>query len=348
MNAAVNRGLWLRAGRFALAAVLAWHAAAGAQAGRAPATGLRFGVLPVGGVVESRESWTPFLADLSRAIGRPVTVHSAASYASLDEAIRRRQVDLSLLSAQLALDAVSQRHMNVLAQVRRHAGAPDHRAVLLVRRAGPRNTLEDLLAHPEQWRLARGDNRSVSGFILPQVQLFLPNRIVMETRFRSEIVGTHQATALAVANGDADVATNNTTDFERFRQQFPIEADRLQVVWRSDPTPQAQFVVRSDFPVEFQKKLRRFLVGYGQGRGPRAEAQRAVLKALHAALGYTAADNKALLPAARLQYQLARQSALNAQWVNEAAREARLQRIDSAYAQQVAALRDSGIGVDRP
>ena len=62
---------------------------------------------------------------------------------------------------------------------------------------------------------------------MPQSQLFLPNNIEMETRFRSEFVGTHQATALAVANGDADVATNNTTDLERFRQQFPIEAERL-------------------------------------------------------------------------------------------------------------------------
>jgi len=86
------------------------------------------------------------------------------------------------------------------------------------------------LPNPSSWRLARGDSRSVSGFILPQAQLFLPNRIAMETRFRSEIIGTHQDTALAVANGDADVATNNTTDFERFKQQFPAEADRLQVI----------------------------------------------------------------------------------------------------------------------
>ncbi|MDM0027831.1 phosphate/phosphite/phosphonate ABC transporter substrate-binding protein [Variovorax saccharolyticus] len=327
--------------RLALAAVLARHAAAGAQPVRPlPLPELRFGVLPVGGVVESRESWTPLLAELSRAIGRPVTVHSATTYESLGEAIRRGQVDLSLLSAQLALDAVSQRRMNVLAQVQRHGGTPDHRAVLLVRKAGPRNSLQDLLARPEQWRLARGDSRSVSGFILPQVQLFLPNRIAMETRFKSEIVATHQATALAVANGDADVATNNTTDFERFREQFPAEAERLQVVWESEPTPPAQVVVRRDLPPELQKKLRVFLVGYGRGQGSRAESQREVLKALRASLGYAAADNKALLPAARLQYQLARQSALNAQWVSEAAREARLQRIESAYAEQVAALRE--------
>ena len=155
-----------------------------------------------------------------------------------------------------------------------------------------------------------------------------------------EIVGTHQTTALAVANGDADVATNNTTDFERFRVQFPVEAGRLRVIWQSEPTPPAQVLVRSDVPPEVQKKLRAFLVAYGRGRGPRAEAQREVLKSLRASLGYVAADNKALLPAARLQYQLARQSALNAQWVSEAARQARLQRIETAYAEQVAALQD--------
>lgn len=326
--------------RLALAAALAWQATAGAEAVRpAPPAELRFGVMPIGGVVESRENWTPLLADLSRAIGRPVTVHSAVTYQSLGEAIRQRQVDLSLLSAQLALDAVAQRRMNVLAEVQRHTGTPDHRAVLLVRKSGPRNPLQDLLAHPEQWRLARGDNRSVSGFILPQVQLFLPNRIVMETRFKSEIVGTHQTTALAVANGDADVATNNTTDFERFREQFPVEAERLQVIWQSEPTPPVPFVVRADLPTELQRKLRSFLAGYGRGQGPRAEAQREVMKALRASLGFVAADNKALLPAATLQYQLARQSALNAQWVSEAARQARLQRIEAAYAEQVAVLR---------
>ena len=68
-----------------------------------------------------------------------------------------------------------------------------------------------------------------------------------------------------------------------------------------------------------------------------------MLKSLRASLGYVAADNKALLPAARLQYQLARQSAMNAQWVNEAARQARLQRIETAYAEQVAALQDIGL-----
>lgn len=337
----VRRRLLALAGHCAVTGALGWHVAAHAQAGRATApTPLRFGVLPIGGAVESRDKWAPLLADLGRELRHPVTALSVTNYESLEQAIQRNEVDLALLSAKMALDAVSRQRMRVLAQVKRHSGEPDHRAILLVRKTGPIDSLDALLSRPERWRLARGDSRSVSGYILPQVQLFLPNRIEMETRFHSEIIGTHQTTALAVANGDADVATNNTTDFDRFRQQFPAEAERLQVIWQSAPTPPAQMVVRHGLSPAVQKKVQVFLVRYGQGAGSRADSERDTLKTLRAGLGYVAATNEALLPAAHLEYQLARQSALNARWVNEAAREARLQRIESLYAKQVAALRN--------
>ena len=303
---------------------------------------IRFGVLPLGGTVESRALWTPLMADLSRAIGVPVDPYSVASYEELDRAIGRDEIDMAFLSAKMALDAVMQRRMKVVAQIARRPGMPEHRAVLLTRKAGPLNTLADLLAHPERWRLARGESRSVTGFQMPQVELFLPHNIVMETRFLSEIVATHQGTALAVANGDADVATNNTTDFERFRQQFPVEGERLQVVWTSNPPPSAPMVVRRDYPPEFQSRLQNFLLGYGQGKGPRADAEREVLKNLRAAFGYAAADDSALLPQARLDRQLGRQRAMAAQWVNEAAREQRLLRIEKTYQEQVRVLGGSG------
>ncbi|WP_341890871.1 phosphate/phosphite/phosphonate ABC transporter substrate-binding protein [Variovorax sp. YR752] len=302
---------------------------------------VRFGVLPLGGTVESRALWTPLMADMSRALGLPVSAYSVPSYEELDRAIGRDEIDMAFLSAKMALDAVMQRRMKVVAQIARRDGMPEHRAVLLARKVGPLHTLEGLLAQPERWRLARGDSRSVTGFVVPQSQLFLPNQIEMETRFRSEFVGTHQATALAVANGDADVATNNTTDFERFRQQFPVEAARLQVIWESEPPPGAPMVVRRDYPPEFQAKLQGFLVGYGKGKGTRADAEREVLKDLRAAYGYVAADDSALLPEAKLEYQLGRQRALSAAWVNDAAREQRLQRIEKAYAAQVEALKAS-------
>ncbi|MGJ7511655.1 hypothetical protein [Variovorax sp. GT1P44] len=99
-------------------------------------------------------------------------------------------------------------------------------------------------------------------------------------------------------------------------------------------------VVRHGLSPAVQKKVEVFLVRYGQGTGARADGERDTLKTLRTGLGFVAASNEALLPAAQLEYQLARQSALNARWVNEAAREARLQRIERLYAEQVAALRN--------
>ena len=313
--------------------------AAGAHKPAASAAPIRFGVLPLGGTVESRAFWMPLLADLGQSLGVPVSVYSVASYEELDRAIQRDEIDMAFLSAKMALDAVMQKRMKVVAQIARRPGMPTHRAVLLTRKTGVPSTLEAVLAEPGRWRLARGDSRSVTGFLIPQSQLFLPRNIELETRFRGEVVGNHQATALAVANGDADVATNNTTDFERFREQFPVEAARLHIVWESEPPPGAQMVVRRAYPPEFQARLQAFLVGYGQGKGPRGDAEREVLKTLRAAYGYAPADDSALLPEAMLEYQLGKQRAMAAAWVNEAAREQRLRRIEQAYKEQVERLR---------
>ena len=120
---------------------------------------IRFGVLPLGGTVESRALWMPLMADMSRALGIPVNAYSVPSYEELDRAIGRDEIDMAFLSAKMALDAVMQRRMKVVAQIARRPGMPEHRALLLARKAGPLNTLEGMLAQPERWRLARGDSR---------------------------------------------------------------------------------------------------------------------------------------------------------------------------------------------
>jgi phosphonate transport system substrate-binding protein len=238
----------------------------------------------------------------------------------------------------MALDAVTQHHMTVIAQVTRK-GQASYRAILLTRKTGERASLQNLLSEPEQWRLAHGEKLSVSGFIVPRMAFFLPHHIEMETRFRSEFTGTHQATALAVANDEADVATNNDADFEQFSKKFPAEAARLQVIWKSGLIPNEQIVIRGEYSAAFQKQARDFFVQYARGKsGPKAEHERAVLKSLLDLSGFVAADNRSLIPVARFNYELERQNAMEAQWVNEAARQARLRRIESAYAGQLAAL----------
>lgn len=311
-----------------------WAGIAAAQ----PRSSLRFGVLPVGDVVESRKSWEPLWADVEKEVRLPVVAVSVSSYEGLAQAIRRREVDVAFLPAKMALDAVSSGQMAVIAQVNRRDGPAQHQAVLIARKNSALDGLDKLLAAPERWVVARGPRQSVSGYVVPQTQLFLPNGIDMETRFRDVFIGTHQETALAVANGVADVATNNTTDLDRFGHQFPAEAQRLQVIWRSESTPAAQILVRSDMSPSVRRKLRNALTAYGRQDGPAGERQREILRALKASYGYAAADNSALQPAAQLEYEMARQRALSAQWTNAEAKSARLDRIEKDHARLTALL----------
>ena len=317
--------------------VAVWTCTAG-QALAQSRTPLRFGVLPVGDLVESRRNWEPLWADVGREIGVPVVALSVSNYEALAHAIQRDEVDVAFLPGKLALDAVSSGQMSVIAQVKRRDGPPEHQAVLVTRRTPPLNRLDQLLGAPDDWIMARGPNQSISGFVVPEAQLFLPSGIDMETRFRGVIVGTHQETALAVANGVADVATNNTTDLERFRLQFPVEAERLQVIWRSQSTPAAQILVRSDMQPSTRRRLRDALTEYGRRAGPAGATQREVLRALKASYGYVAADNSTLQPAAQLEYEMARQRALRAQWTSAAAKDARLDRIEKDHARLTALL----------
>jgi len=117
----------------------------------------------------------------------------------------------------------------------------------------------------------------------------------------------------------------------------------LQVVWESDLIPHAQLLVRRDASPEMTQRLQNFLVGYGQGQGRKGEAERAVLKSLHNFAAFVAADNHSLLPAARLAWQLGRQSALEGQWVSEAARQGRLDSLDVTFKTQQVVLRSDPI-----
>lgn len=258
----------------------------------------------------------------------------------LGDAVKRGEVDMAFLSGKMALDAVTLYDMAVVAQVTRHDGLPGYRATLLSRVGGPVRDLEAVLANPGRWRLARGEKRSMSGYLIPKLQLFLPRHIDIETGFAGDIVGTHQRTALAVANGEADVATNNTADFERFSSQFPAETARLRVIWESDLIPHGVIVMRRRLGSALQQAARQFFAQFGRGQGRQAEQERAALKGLHDLAGFLGADNPAaLLPVAHLTHQLELDSAHSAQWINDAALRTRLRRIEDEYAAQLKQLK---------
>src|SRR5688572_20379717 len=77
----------VRRGALALALLAGLPLVAASQPALQPDAPVRFGILPLGGAFESRSDWDPLLAELSRAISRPVSVLSVNSYEALEQAI---------------------------------------------------------------------------------------------------------------------------------------------------------------------------------------------------------------------------------------------------------------------
>ncbi|WP_243039907.1 phosphate/phosphite/phosphonate ABC transporter substrate-binding protein [Dyella sedimenti] len=299
---------------------------------------IRFGILPIGSAAESREQWRPLLDDLEKRLGHPVTTVSVSSYAGLSGAIGDQRVDIAFLSGRLAIQAVQRQHMSVVAQFVRNDGAKGNVAMLIVRADGPVHTLKDLLARPGQLRYARGESLSVTGYVAPEAEVFAPRGLNSDTFFASVRVGNHQNNALAVANGEVDVASGNNPDLDLFRRHFPGEAAQIRVIWRSTLIPSGVLVVRDGLAEPLRGQLVAFMRGYGQAPGAAGERERANLARIPDLAGFAAADNGVLRPFIDLEFKLMREQAAHGRWVDEQARDARLAQIDADYQQAVRQL----------
>lgn len=320
---------------FALAAA---PVAATSQGDVDPSAPLTFGILPIGGPAESLEAWRPMLDDLHKAIGRPVRAVSVTTYEGIAQAISEQRVDIAFLSGRLALDAVTQQNMQVIGRLTRGDGSRGYRAVLVVAADSRLRSLDQLFAHAGKWRYARGEALSVSGYLVPETQLFAARGVDSDTFFASVHVDNHQNNALAVSNGEVDVATNNTADLERFQQHFPEQYARLRILWTSSLIPHAVIVIRNDLPQALRAQVAAFITGYGKGKdGAREEAN---LKRIHDISGFAPADNADLIPFADIEYALEQRRATSAQWVSEGARDARFRKIRVDHDSLVARLRE--------
>ena len=285
------------------------------------------------------------LDDMSDALHEPVNSISVSTYEGLAEAMAEERVDVAFVSGRLALQAVSADRMQVIAQLTRGDGSRGYYAVLIVRRDSPIHNLADIYSKPGHWRFARGESLSTSGYLVPETQLFADRKLDSDTFFANVQIDNHQNNALAVVNGEVDVATNNTADLERFAEHFPDQYARLRVLWKSNLIPHAVIVVRRDLAASERQAITRFITGYAKS-GPRASAQLAKLKHIHDISGFAAADNTTLIPFADIDYKLDRRRALSAQWVSKTAMDARLQKLAQSYHRLVQSLRgnnqDSG------
>lgn len=260
---------------------------------------LNFSILATENATSLETFWKPILADMEKSIGIPVKPFYGSNYTALIEAMRFKQTDAGWFSNLSGLEAVRRADGEVFAHTFDPSGEDGYRSVLIVP-AKSKTTLEDVLKCDKSLTMGMGDAKSTSGTLAPMTYLFAPKGIRPETCFKQVRNGNHQANLFAVANGVVDVATNNSTAIRLQRERQNGVADKVRVIWESPKLPEDPIIWRKDLDPAVKEKLRRFFLTYGQGDGPEAQRQRALVEKLSIG-GFRPSDDTHLLPVREME-----------------------------------------------
>jgi phosphonate transport system substrate-binding protein len=242
------------------------------------------------------EDWKPFTEALARELQTPVKVLASKNYADISGALNDGRIQVAWINNKLAIELVENDQAAVFAQMVRLDGSRGYRSLLFARKAGPIQSLADVIGRPGAYSFGSGDKKSTSGYLMPNYYVFAKNKIEPQKHFKQVSHANHLDNFLAVADGRVDLATNNTEELPRYQAEFPEKFARVRVIWESPLIPNDPILYRKDLPVVMQQRIKKFFTAYG-----RTEAEKTTLKNINGLSGFRASSSYQLRPVVDLE-----------------------------------------------
>jgi phosphonate transport system substrate-binding protein len=259
-------------------------------------TELNFGVISTDASAAMKQAWQPFVDDLNKATGLKVKAFFASDYAGIIEAMRFNKVQFAWMGNKAAIEAVDRADGEVFAQLVYADGSLGYYSYLITNTDGAVKSLEDFLGNGKKYTFGNGDPNSTSGYLVPGFYVFAKNKIDPKSYFKTMTSASHGANLAAVLNKQVDVATNNSEEMEKLKANSPEKAAQIRILWTSPMIPSDPIVWRKDLPDETKKKIKDFVIAYGE-----TEHGKDVMKAIYNYGGFRASSNAQLVPIRQLE-----------------------------------------------
>ncbi len=225
---------------------------------------LNFGMISTESSQNLRSDWQPILDGMAKKTGMKVNAFFAPDYAGIIEGMRFNKVHVAWFGNKSAMEAVDRASGEVFAQMVNADGTQGYYSHLIVHKDSPLKTLDDMLQQGKNLSFGNGDPNSTSGFLVPSYYVFAKSKIEPKTFFKLTRSANHEANALAVANKQVDVATNNSENLDKIKSKLPEKFNDIRVIWTSPLIPLDPLVIRKDLPEATKAKVRDFIYGYGK------------------------------------------------------------------------------------
>nr|WP_309503922.1 phosphate/phosphite/phosphonate ABC transporter substrate-binding protein [uncultured Roseovarius sp.] len=207
---------------------------------------LRFSMIPTEETTQELTLYQPMVNQLKKATGKNVEFFLPTSYASVVEAMLAGFVDIGMHGPYSYVIAQEKDPtLKVFATYAKHKGhfqeeGPGYKAVLVSRSDSGISKIEDLKGTV----VGLTDPASTSGNLLPRVAFTKVIGEDLEDHFsRVVYTGGHDLSAMAVLEGQVDVAFVATHRLDNVIDRDLATMDDFTVIWASPVIPQDPFVV---------------------------------------------------------------------------------------------------------
>lgn len=256
------------------------------------AQSINFGIISTESTQNLKADWQPLIDDMVKQTGLKVTAFFAPDYAGIIEGMRFNKVQVAWLGNKSAMEAVDRSNGEVFAQMVNADGSQGYYSHLIVNKDSPIKSLDDVLKGGKSLSFGNGDPNSTSGFLVPGFYVFAKNKIDPKTHFRIVRNANHETNALAVANKQIDVATNNSENLEKLKDRQPEKFNDIRVVWTSPLIPLDPMVLHKDLPAATKEKIKNFFYNYAK-TDPR---EKEIIFKISKLSGFKQSTNAQLIP----------------------------------------------------
>lgn len=256
---------------------------------------LNLGLVSVSSTASLRQAWEPLVADLNKATGLNVSLFFATNYAGIIDGMKDGKVQIAYMGNKSAIEAVDQSGGVVFAQAVAADGSLGYTSHLIAHVSSPINDVKDVLKNAKTLSYGNGDLDSTSGYLVPEYFIYSKDGIDTKTAFRSARNQNHEANALAVANKQVDIATNNSQNLAKIKDKFPEKFKDIKVIWTSPLIPLDPLVMRKDLAPAVAAKLKTFFFSYGSD-----ERERGILAKIEGTKSFKESSDKQLIPVRQL------------------------------------------------
>jgi phosphonate transport system substrate-binding protein len=258
---------------------------------------INFGIISTESSQNLKSDWQPVLDDMAKKLGMKVNGFFASDYAGIIEGMRFNKVQVAWFGNKSAMEAVDRASGEVFAQMLNADGTLGYYSHLIVHKDSPIKSLDDMLKQGKNLSFGNGDPNSTSGFLVPGYYVFSQNNIDPKTFFKVSRGANHESNALAVANKQVDVATNNSENLDKIKDKLPAKFNDIRVIWTSPLIPSDPLVIRKDMAEPLKGKVKEFFYNYGKG----SQQEKDNLYKLSKLSSFKLSTNSQLIPIRQLE-----------------------------------------------